>query len=492
MKLLRLIWGGLTPVILLAALVALGAWLARDSMAKQATLERRAEEQIVATIPAQLSDFEVTVETVGKLEAVNSKPIMTDVSGQILRIIPNGLKVKKDDVIAELDVPRMVRQLQDQDTQYQDALVQLENKKRGLQADVERSQIVFDQAQEDWDQFKVKQQAALEEQRRQSEYDQQKLERDKARYGRRSKLAGESLIPKQTIEQEGFGLKAQEFGLERQRKDLQLEEAKKSAEALDKQATFNKAKMDLMRAKSAQESGVSGAQMQLEINRKQLQRLQDQLAKAVIRAPVDGIIVLEEQHREGARTTLQAGDRVWEGRKVASIPDLSKMQASLELTQDQMRIIKKKLKAQVVVDAVGGKAFEAEVSEVAQNAKEAEGGIGLSTGNRTFHCVVALKELKGADLRPGMSCNIKIIVERIPKVLSLPLECIFDRDGKKVIYVKRSGKFKMVEVTLGEQNADQVVIKRGLKPGDWVALREVDEGGNPTTDSKEKSGALPL
>jgi HlyD family secretion protein len=491
----KMLVGGLTPIILLAMVVAGGAYFGRVSAAKKMRIEREKEQQAIATVPVTQGDFEVAVISVGKLDAVESKQVMAEISGEIVKIVPNGARVKKDDVIAVLDVPRMARQTRDMQSQYDDAVAQLERRKRDLAAEVERAKLALEQAQKELDRFESSEQAAIDTKKGQKSYDEQDLSIGRTRFDRKDKLANQALIPKREVELATADIKAKEFGLERESKDLDLAEARKASETLDKQAAVNKAKADLARAEAAQQDETRNAQMNVDINKQQLTRAKDQLSKAVIKATGDGIVVLAEAGEFGATRSLEAGDRVWESMRVATIPDLSKMRVVLDLPQEQSRSVKRKQKAIITVDAVPGVQFPAEVGEVSQTAKEATmRGTGIPTGERAFPTKIDITDLKKAPLRPGMTANVRIITERLPKAISIPIECVFDEDDRKIVYVDSQGHFSPTEVELGPQNTDMVVVKHGLKPGERIALRDIGaRGARVAPDDKKKGPAeLPL
>ncbi len=138
---------------------------------------------------------------------------------------------------------------------------------------------------------------------------------------------------------------------------------------------------------------------------------------------------------------LSPGEEVWPMRAVATIPDLSQMRVALELSQEQARQVKPKQKARVLVETAPGKVFSAEVTDISHNAEEQRGTWDIATGERIFHTSVLIKNTQGAFLRPGTTSQATIIVQHLPKVLALPLECIFDRDGKKIVYVRRGEGF---------------------------------------------------
>jgi len=494
MKVMRAITQGLTPVILVALAAAVGAYAMRLSTVKAAEAERRLERHSVATTKAAVEDFEVAVQGVGTLEAVESQAVSAEVTGQVVLVVPNGIKVKAGEAILVLDVPRMERRLRDQEVQYQNALTDLETRKRQLATRVEQAEIGVSQAKEDLDRFKLTKESELVDQQKQRDHDGIRLEESDERLDRKRRLAEEKLLPAREIELGEAAMERDKFNLERQDKELETARARKDSELLDKEDAVRRAESELERARSEREDQLQDAQMRLQIQQQQLDRLGEQLDKAIVRAPVDGIVVLAEE-RDGMSTRpLQPGDQLWQGRPVATIPDLSKMRAVIEVPQAKARLIKRKLPARITVEALPGTEFEAEVTEVAQTGSEGTfSGTGMPTGERTFRTFVEIKNTEDAPLRPGMTANVRIIVETISDAVTVPLESVFDRDDRKVVCVKRGDRFEEVEVTLGQESLDRVVITKGLKGGELVALRDATAGGEVGSESSEEpASALPF
>jgi len=496
MKVLRVVSGGLTSLILLAGLVAIGAWVSRISIVKRAEAEETARKLAVAAVPVKKGEFQVVVEAVGKLAAVNSRQVIAEVTGQIVHLAPNGTEVKKGDIVAELDAPRMFRRLRDQEREYDDAQQSLERQKRSLEAEVEKAQISLDKAKSELQQYQAQQTMELASKESEQAKDEADLQLARQRYERQKKLADEGLIPKREIELAETEIKAKEFALERETKDLELARAKKETEELNKKVAVTTAESDLERAKSKQDDELRNATSALEIRKTQLARVQDEFSKSIIRAPADGIVVLEQEWQGGGmqRRPIQPGDRVWEGRSFASIPDLSEMRVEIELFQEKARSVKPKRPAVITVDALPGRTFKGEVTEVSQTANESTlPGTGIPRGDRTFQARISIKDLKKARLRPGMSAQVRIIVETIPQAVSVPLECVFERDGSSIVYVRHGREFRPVEVELGAKNDTEAVVTKGLKGGEEVSLRDVGETALPSSEpaGEVQTGPLP-
>jgi len=88
-------------------------------------------------------------------------------------------------------------------------------------------------------------------------------------------------------------------------------------------------------------------------------------------------------------------------------------------------------------------------------------------------------------LRPGLLSDVEIVVEKIPDVLHVPTQAVFQRNGKAIVYVQqKNGKFEAREVQLQKQSESLMVLASGVKPGEVIALAD------PTADKsdKKKSG----
>ncbi|HEX9162979.1 MAG TPA: hypothetical protein VF980_14835, partial [Thermoanaerobaculia bacterium] len=108
---------------------------------------------------------------------------------------------------------------------------------------------------------------------------------------------------------------------------------------------------------------------------------------------------------------------------------------------------------------------------------------------RVFDVEIRL-DAQGRELRSGMTANIEVNGERKPKVLTAPVESVFQRDDNEIVYVKKKADPKAVaQLKKGDKDAwktyferrvvvtgladnSRVEIVRGLKPGEEVALED--------------------
>ena len=94
-------------------------------------------------------------------------------------------------------------------------------------------------------------------------------------------------------------------------------------------------------------------------------------------------------------------------------------------------------------------------------------------------------------MRPGMSSEVDIITERVREAVFVPSQAVFDKEGKKYVFVKNGSTFDRREVTLGRKSESQVEIAKGLQGAEQVALVDMEARGNKATKTKNPFAAGP-
>ena len=88
-------------------------------------------------------------------------------------------------------------------------------------------------------------------------------------------------------------------------------------------------------------------------------------------------------------------------------------------------------------------------------------------------------------LRPGLLADVQIIVDKIPNAVNLPMQAVFEKDGKTIVYLKTAKGFEPRVIKPLKRSETVMTIASGVQPGDVIALAD------PTAkkgDKKEKSG----
>jgi multidrug efflux pump subunit AcrA (membrane-fusion protein) len=75
-------------------------------------------------------------------------------------------------------------------------------------------------------------------------------------------------------------------------------------------------------------------------------------------------------------------------------------------------------------------------------------------------------------LRPGMSANGRVAVARQADAVTIPSEAVFQRGSQTVAYVNEGNAFSERPIEIGMRTAERVAVKKGLEPGEKVALKD--------------------
>lgn len=203
------------------------------------------------------------------------------------------------------------------------------------------------------------------------------------------------------------------------------------------------------------------------------QQAERSLGVLTLRAPSDGLVTLMSNWRAsgpfGGAMPFKAGDRAWEGAAIAELPDLSTMQITGRIDETQRGRVQVGQAATIKVDAIPDKEFTAKVESISEIASMDFSGGWPFPRNFTIKFALANSDPR---LRPGMSANARIAVDKVPSGIIIPAEAMFRKSGQSVAYVIHGSKFEERPIEVARKSGDQLLIAKGLQAGERVALRD--------------------
>jgi HlyD family secretion protein len=211
---------------------------------------------------------------------------------------------------------------------------------------------------------------------------------------------------------------------------------------------------------AAAESRVAEAGSKLALARQQL-------ARCEVRADVPGIVVHREVFFGSERRKPQVGDQVWANQPLLILPDVSRMVVETSVRETDVHKVERNQRVDVRVPAYPDLKLTGKVDLVGTLAQEEKD----RRGAKFFSVTVQVNESE-PRLRPGMTARVDIQVEERERALAVPVDSVFEKDGRRVCYVLERRGLRPREVLLGPSSADHVVVERGLRPGERVALRD--------------------
>ena len=198
---------------------------------------------------------------------------------------------------------------------------------------------------------------------------------------------------------------------------------------------------------------------------------QRRMAQMEIQAPLSGVVVFVSNYNQGPLNAkpFKVGDNVYSGMNLAEIPDMSSLAMDAKVEEIDRGRIGVGKDVRVRVDALPELQVPTKITQISPLAE-------LSTDyppTRSFRAYAALQS-PDSRLRPGMNGGMDIVIDRIPKAISVPAKAVFTRDGKPVVFVAERGNYRAVVVQLLARNPDEVAVS-GIPGGVTVALTDPDK-----------------
>ena len=268
---------------------------------------------------------------------------------------------------------------------------------------------------------------------------------------------------------------------------IRFEQATYESDIMKKEIQLNleKADISLARAKEQIENRkkinveeLKQMELSIEQDKARLKEAFDALDRMTVVTPSPGIAIIARNYSTNDK--YQVGDQVWSGQPLISLPDLSKLKATVKINEVDIGKISKDLKVEIKPDAFSETTFTGIVSTVANLAVNKEAGSKI----KVFPVEILINETH-KNLLPGLTVSCRIIIDEIKDVLYVPIVSVFAEGDKRFVYKKTIGGFEKVEVETGASNSDFTVITEGLDEDDVVALVNPDVVKEEETNTEQ-------
>jgi RND family efflux transporter MFP subunit len=408
--------------------------------------------EILVSPPLKKGTLVVTINEKGNLESAKNEDVVCEVEGTttIIMIKPEGTRVKKGDVVCELDSATLKDNLKNQRITTAQAHASYQ------QAQLTRQ--VADVAVKEYVEGTFKQN--LETIQGNIAMAKADLKRAEDRYEWTCKMVEKKYTSVAQQTSDKFALDKAKFTLEQSETSLDvLLKYTKGKTIKELEAEVEKARSDEL-AKEAT----------LSLEKDKEAKLVKQIDHCILKAPGDGLIVYaNDPGRFGGNNQVQIeeGATVRERQKIFSLPDITQMRANTKVHESMVDRVGKGKPSKIRVDAFAGQ----ELNGVVQSVNPLpDPNTFFGSDIKVYTTLVAI-ENGPQGLRPGMSAMVQILVEQKPDVLSVPVTAIMELRGKDYLYVRKpEDGFERREVTLGISDDKVVEVKKGLNEGEQVVL----------------------
>lgn len=383
----------------------------------------RPAAKVVPTTRVQKGTLELDVDTWGELRTPHSVMLVApSVNGtlQIVHLAPTGTHVKAGDVVVEFDPSEQQYNLEQSRSQLDEADQQIVKARADAAVKAAEDKVAL---------LKAK-------------FDVRRAELEVSR----NELVSEIDAKKNLLNLE-----------EARRKLAQLEQD------INSRAASNTASVALLEEK--RQTALLGM--------KQAQRSIDNMQ---VKSTIEGLVSVKANMDTGMNfygmnlPDYREGDLVNPGRLMAEVLDLNQMEAVAEVYESDRSNLNEGQTAEVRLDAEPGAPIPAKIKSIAGMASRDDFGPNAIGRFDVFFSLLN----RTSQFHPGTSAEILVRGNQIKNQLYLPSECLFDKDGQQVVYVKRGTSFEATPAKIKFRTENRIAIEN-LPEGTEVALVNPEE-----------------
>lgn len=195
-----------------------------------------------------------------------------------------------------------------------------------------------------------------------------------------------------------------------------------------------------------------------------VRQLEEGIARMTILAPRDGLVI-HVQDWNGQKHKV--GDTVSRFEDVLQIPDLSRMEARLEVDEADAGRVEVGQPATLRLEAHPDREYRGRVVEIAPTVQRQS----WRSPVKVYRVRVALDATDRERMRPGMRLRAEIEVDRVAAAIVVPLDAVVPRRGGPVVRARRGGELTTIPVQLGARNREMVEVRAGLAEGQRILRR---------------------
>jgi biotin carboxyl carrier protein len=266
--------------------------------------------------------------------------------------------------------------------------------------------------------------------------------------------------------------------------DLKTAEVRSAIEAEDLQlaareteAQYKQVAAEAKMVEASQRAQIRTSEIERDQAKIELDRATMNVNRMVVRAPMDGIVVMQSIWRGGDFGQVQQGDQIWPGMTFMQIVDPSSMVIMANVNQVDAESVRLGSKAIARLDAYPGSQFAARVVGVGAMTKP-----GVWRPNYMREIAIRLK-LEEIDPRviPDLSASADVLLASEKQATLAPLDAVFfEGTAKPFVYLRTSSGWQRREIELGLRNHVAAVVRAGVSPGDVVAVERPATGKAPS------------
>ncbi|WP_428386354.1 efflux RND transporter periplasmic adaptor subunit [Mucisphaera sp.] len=439
-------------------------------------------------------DLDLTFVATGELESRDRIEIKCEVNGRatISYIIDEGTRVEAGEVLVRLDDQEIRERIESQELEVETATLNLTTAERELEIQrneaesaQKNAEVKLASARLDFEKW---QRGDVPQRRRTLQLELDKAQRNVVRTARDYELSrdlyDQNFISLNELEDSEIDEIEAREALDSAKLDIEIyenyelvkqrqekETAVEQAEAeLEREIAKNEARL------ARYESDVRSKRRQLELRQEALAEAKAQLEKTVIVAPSPGLVV----YASSVGPDWRRGDPMAVGREVRNneslifLPDVSVMDAVLDVHEALLTRVEVGQRAVVRIQARPGQPVEGRVSVIGVTADD---GGWLNRDLRQYKVRVQLPDGFDTTLKPAMRLSAEIFTDRVEDEVVVPIQSVLVEGDRSFVFVSAGGgRVQRQAVETGRSNDTMVELVSGVEEGTRVLLRRPRPG----------------
>lgn len=442
----------------------------------------------VPTYEVKRSDLTISVTEGGTIKSLDQRTVKSEVEGQttIIWLVEEGKRVEQGELLIELDASALVDRRVDQQINVQNAEAsfirareQLEVVRSQNRSDVLAAELDERFAREDLIKYlEGEYPSQLMEAQAAVTLAEEELRRAADKFEWSTRLFEEKYVSETEFRADELAHKRAELEVTLAKEALKLlEEYTHTRRVTELDAAIEQTKMALDRVQRKAASDLVQADADLKAKeaeygqqRDKLAKIDDQISKTKIKAPVAGMVVYAtsaEMRWRGDSQPLQEGTQVREREDLIFLPTADSMMVEMKVHESSLGKIVPGQRAEVRVDAVPDRVYQGRVARIAPLPDATS--VWLNPDLKVFSTQIVI-DGSHPELRTGMSCKAEVFVDHYDDALAVPMQCVVREGGVPKVYVIEGGQSVVRTVEIGLDNNSLVHVLAGLEPGERVSM----------------------
>jgi multidrug efflux pump subunit AcrA (membrane-fusion protein) len=227
----------------------------------------------------------------------------------------------------------------------------------------------------------------------------------------------------------------------------------------------------------------------LALETERLNRLEKNVAYCTLLAPDDGIVVYVNQTNGWGRVeqAIEEGVTVRQDQPIFQLPDPRRLRVKVRVNETKVAMVRPGQECRIVIDAFPDRTLHGKVTDVTAIATPVNGPF---SDVRVYFALVSIEE-GFDDLRPGLSAEVSFLSDRRRQVERLPLSAVRSIEGESFVAVpdrskgtRREVPYRWQKVELGLSGPEFVEVISGVRQGDRVVADALSlQPPSPTSDA---------